>query len=71
MLKWRYEETGPKLQQLKKKIQQLSEKMNQEADILKQYRESYEKLVNFKGKGNDLLRIWGLQISILDSLVDE
>eukprot|EP00347_Sterkiella_histriomuscorum_P000849 403374285 len=60
VVKWRYEESGVKLQTLRKKILQLKDKLTADQEQLRCYRESYEKLLNFKGDGSVLLQQWRL-----------
>lgn len=63
MLKWRYEDSGPRLVQLRKKIQQLRDKLLKEQESLRRMKDSYEKLLNYKGgDGQLLIDLWGLAI---------
>ena len=64
MLKWRYEDSANKLVILKKKIQQLKDIVNKDKTELKAYKDSYEKLINFKGDGKALIQVWGLNVNI-------
>ncbi|CDW81047.1 UNKNOWN [Stylonychia lemnae] len=67
MMKWRYEDSGIKLQILKKKIQQLKEIVQKDSRELKQFKESYENLFNFEGDCRQLIQIWGLNIILKQS----
>lgn len=63
MLKWRYEDSGLKLVQLKKKIGQLKDKLNKEQDSMKKIKDNYEKLLNCNGSdGSKLIELWGLAV---------
>ena len=60
VLRWRYEETAFKIVQLKKKVVQLSSRLQSEEVNLKKSKERYEKLLNFRGDGEELFKIWGV-----------
>lgn len=71
MLKWRYEDSGAKLVQLKRKIQMLKDKLTKERETLKSVKESYERLLNCKGSDGELLiELWGLQCPPVELVIN-
>lgn len=55
MLRWRYEETGLKLIQMKKKIKSIKEKMKKEEIKVTETKAAYEAMLNCKSEPKPFL----------------